>query len=193
MLYYVPIFFKILYNIIFTTLLLDDITYVILRNMEQKIIEIKFKEYDALNNMKQDDVKLLLLAEENLKNAYAPYSKFQVSSVCEIENGVLVNGTNQENAAYPSGLCAERVAIFSAKSQYPNQKVNKIVITTAVSNETPFSPCGACRQVLMEYEQAQNQPIEVILKSGESKIWKFTSVADLLPFAFNGGTILKKA
>lgn len=160
--------------------------------MGQKTIEIKFNEYEALNNLPEDDVKLLLLAENNLKNAYAPYSQFQVSSVCELENGEMIAGTNQENAAYPSGLCAERVAIFSAKSQYPDQKVNKIVITTAVSNETPFSPCGGCRQVLIEYEQAQNQSIEVILKSGDSKIWKFNSVADLLPFAFNGGTILKK-
>ncbi|MDF1673279.1 MAG: cytidine deaminase [Vicingaceae bacterium] len=160
--------------------------------MKQQTIEIQFKEYDNLKNLIEDDVKLLLLAEKNLKNAYAPYSDFQVSSVCEMENGEMVVGTNQENAAYPSGLCAERVAIFSAKSQYPDQKVNKIVITTAVSNDTPFSPCGGCRQVLMEYEQSQNQPIEVILKSGDSKIWKFKSVADLLPFAFNGGTILKK-
>lgn len=160
--------------------------------MEQKKIEIQFNEYDNLSKLDKEDVNLLLLAEDNLKNAYAPYSNFQVSSVCEMENGEMVVGTNQENAAYPSGLCAERVAIFSAKSQYPDQKVNKIVITTAVSNDTPFSPCGGCRQVLMEYEQAQNQPIEVVLKSGDSKIWKFKSVADLLPFAFNGGSILKK-
>ena len=160
--------------------------------MIKKTIQIEVEEYDSLVEL-TDDMRLIVdKADQNLKNAYAPYSKFQVSSVCEMENGELISGTNQENAAYPSGLCAERVAIFAAKSQYPDKKVTKIVITTAVSNATPFSPCGGCRQVLIEYEQAQNQPIEVILKSGESKIWKFSSVADLLPFAFNGGTILKK-
>jgi cytidine deaminase len=160
--------------------------------MNKHKIVIEYSEYNLISEIEGSWKNIIDKADQNLKNAYAPYSKFQVSSVCEMENGELVMGTNQENAAYPSGLCAERVAIFAAKSQYPDKKVAKIVITTAVSNATPFSPCGGCRQVLMEYEQAQNQPIEVILKSGESKIWKFSSVADLLPFAFNGGTILKK-
>ena len=161
--------------------------------MEEKEIKIQYKQYESVDELKANDVKLLLCVDDNLKNAYAPYSSFQVSSVCVLENGGLIFGTNQENAAYPSGLCAERVAIFSAKSQYPDQKVVKIVISTAASSDYPFSPCGGCRQVLMEYEQAQNQPIEVVLKSGNSKIWKFSSVADLLPFAFSGGSILKKA
>ena len=161
--------------------------------MEEKEIKIQYKQYDSVGELSDVDVELINLVDDNLKNAYAPYSNFQVSSVCVLDNGKLVFGTNQENAAYPSGLCAERVAIFSAKSNYPEQKVQKIVITTAASSDNPFSPCGGCRQVLMEYEQAQNQPIEVILKSGNSKIWKFSSVADLLPFAFSGGSILKKA
>lgn len=161
--------------------------------MEDKEIKIQYKEYDNVEQLNNEDIKLLSAAENNFKNAYAPYSNFQVSSICVLESGELIFGTNQENSAYPSGLCAERVAIFSAKSQFPDQKVSKIVITTQASNDFPFSPCGGCRQVMMEYEQSQNQPIEVVLKSGDSKIWVFKCVADLLPFAFNGGSILKKA
>lgn len=161
--------------------------------MGKKTFNVEFDEYEGLNDLPKNTVSIIDKVESNLKNAYAPYSNFQVGAVCVLGNGELVFGTNQENAAYPSGLCAERVAIFSAKSQFPNQKVTKIVIATATSNNTPFSPCGGCRQVLIEYEQSQNQPIEVVLKSGESKIWIFKSVADLLPFAFNGGSILKKA
>ncbi len=126
-----------------------------------------------------------------LANAYAPYSKFNVSSIVKFVDGEEVVGTNQENAAYPSGLCAERVALFSAKTQYPDRKIESIVITTLTQSEYPFSPCGACRQVMMEYEQLQNQDIKIIMKSGEGKIWEFKSVKDLLPFMFNGA-ILKK-
>ena len=160
--------------------------------MNKKSLNIEFVEYDSINLMNDSLLKLINLAEGNLKNAYAPYSNFKVSSVCEMENGEIIAGTNQENGAYPSGLCAERVAVFAAKSKFPNQNIEKIVITTEQSLDHPVSPCGACRQVLIEYELAQNQPIELILKSGESKIWHFDSIKDILPFAFDGATILKK-
>ncbi|MGB0888061.1 MAG: cytidine deaminase [Vicingaceae bacterium] len=149
-------------------------------------MNIEYVEYDSVNGMESEDIGLLEAADMNLKNAYAPYSKFKVSAVCLLDDGTIVKGTNQENGAYPSGLCAERVAIFAAKSQYPNKKVAKVVVTTEETTLTPVSPCGACRQVLMEYELLQNQPIELIMKSGESKIWKFKSVNDILPFAFDG-------
>lgn len=154
--------------------------------MNKKSLNIEYLEFDSINSVETEDLGLLKEADANLKNAYAPYSKFKVSAVCQMENGVVVKGTNQENGAYPSGLCAERVAIFSAKSQFPDQKVAKIVVTTEETTSSPISPCGACRQVLMEYELLQNQSIELIMKSGESKIWKFKSVKDVLPFAFDG-------
>lgn len=154
--------------------------------MNKKSLNIEYLEYDSVAGMNSEEVDLIKEADGNLKNAYAPYSKFKVSAVCKMEDGVLVKGTNQENGAYPSGLCAERVAIFAAKSQFPNKKVEKIVVTTEETTSTPISPCGACRQVLMEYELLQNQSIELIMKSGDSKIWKFKSVADILPFAFDG-------
>lgn len=160
--------------------------------MNKKSINIEFVEYDSTNGIDSELLRLIDNADANLDNAYAPYSKFKVSAVCKMTNGELVKGTNQENGAYPSGLCAERVAAFSAKSQFPDQNIEKIVITTAHSSEYPVSPCGACRQVLMEYESTQNQPIELILKSGDSKIWHFKSINDILPFAFDGASILKK-
>ena len=142
--------------------------------MNKKSLKIEFSEHDNLKNGLTDNVvELLDFADKNLKNAYAPYSNFKVSSALQLSNKQIVLGTNQENAAYPSGLCAERVAIFSAKSQYPNQKVEKLVITTEQSRETPFSPCGACRQVIAEYEHQQKRPIEIILKAGNSKVWVF--------------------
>jgi len=154
--------------------------------MNKKSLNIEYLEYDSVNDMSGEEVGLINETDTNLQNAYAPYSKFKVSAVCKMENGIVVKGTNQENGAYPSGLCAERVAIFAAKSQFPNQKVEKIVITTEETTLLPVSPCGACRQVLIEYELLQNQPIELIMKSGESKVWKFKSVKDILPFAFDG-------
>ena len=160
--------------------------------MIKKSLNIDFIEYDSTNGIDKDVLGLINQAEGNLQNAYAPYSNFRVSAVCQMSTGEAINGTNQENGAYPSGLCAERVAVFAAKSKFPDQKIDKIVITTEQSSEEPVSPCGACRQVLIEYEIAQNQPIELILKSGDSKIWHFNSVKDILPFAFDGSTILKK-
>ncbi len=160
--------------------------------MNKKSLNIEFIEYDSTNGIDEDLLGLIDQAEGNLHNAYAPYSNFKVSAVCKMANGEIVSGTNQENGAYPSGLCAERVAVFAAKSEFPNQNIDKIVITTEHSSEQPVSPCGACRQVLIEYETTQNQSIELILKSGDSKIWHFKSIKDLLPFAFDGASILKK-
>ena len=159
--------------------------------MNKKSLNIEFVEYDSTNGLDSELLQLLHSADENLENAYAPYSKFKVSAVCKMANGDVVKGTNQENGAYPSGLCAERVAVFAAKSQFPDQNIDKIVITTEYSSNLPVSPCGACRQVLIEYESTQNQPIELILKSGNSKIWHFKSIKDILPFAFDGASILK--
>ena len=160
--------------------------------MTKKEIKIIYQEYDNINNDLPLNTKLLLeKAEQNLNNAYAPYSKFNVSSAIKLKNGTIVLGTNQENAAYPSGICAERVAIFYAGANFPNEIIEEIAIVTATSNPTPFSPCGACRQVLLEYEYKQKQPIKVVMKSGQSKIWCFNNINDLLPFAFDGSGLEK--
>ncbi len=160
--------------------------------MNKRSLNIEYTEFESINGLNEDVKELVLKADDNLKNAYAPYSKFNVSAVCKLANGEVVKGTNQENGAYPSGLCAERVAIFAAKSQFPDQKVEKIVITTEQTATEPVSPCGACRQVLIEYEITQNQPIELTMKSGNSKVWQFKSVRDILPFAFDGEFLKEK-
>ncbi len=161
--------------------------------MNKKIVNIEFTEYISLQDgLDMNLVGLVKKAEKNLINSYSPYSQFKVSAALTLSNGEVVLGTNQENAAYPSGICAERVAIFSAKSAFPNQDVIEIAIVTEQSNPFPFSPCGACRQVLLEYEMLQKKTIKVILKSGNSKIWVFNSIKDLLPFGFDAADILKK-
>lgn len=161
--------------------------------MNKKIVNIEFTEYISLQDgLDMNLVGLVKKAEKNLINSYSPYSQFKVSAALTLSNGEVVLGTNQENAAYPSGICAERVAIFSAKSAFPNQDVIEIAIVTEQSNPFPFSPCGACRQVLLEYEMLQKKPIKVILKSRNSKIWVFNSIKDLLPFGFDAADILKK-
>lgn len=158
----------------------------------EKNINITYQEYNSLSELSQEDIAIVEAAERNLVNSYSPYSLFKVSSLIRFQTGEIVLGTNQENAAYPSGLCAERVAIFSAKSTFPNKSIDTIVIVTEQNNPIPFSPCGGCRQVLMEYEMAQKTPIRAILKSGNSKVWIFNSLESFLPFAFKADHILKK-
>ncbi len=160
--------------------------------MDKRSLNIEYLEFKSSNGLNDELKGLLEQADDNLNNAYAPYSKFKVSAICKLSNGQIIKGTNQENGAYPSGLCAERVAIFAAKSQFPNEKVEKIVITTEQTTTVPVSPCGACRQVLIEYEITQKQPIELTMKSGNSKVWQFKSVRDILPFAFDGEFLKEK-
>lgn len=161
--------------------------------MNKKVNKIEFLEYDHLQDgLASSWVRLFKMAKDNLIKSYAPYSLFKVSSVVQLANGELIMGTNQENVAYPSGICAERVAVFSAKSLFPDQDIEQIVLVTEQSNPFPFSPCGACRQVLMEYETMQKKPIRIGLKSGDSSIWIFSSVRDLLPFTFDAKNMLKK-
>jgi cytidine deaminase len=160
--------------------------------MNKKSLNIEFLEFESTKGLSKELQALLSTADSHLKNAYAPYSNFKVSAVCLLSNGELVIGTNQENGAFPSGLCAERVAIFAAKSQFPNEKVIKMVLTSEQSATLPVTPCGACRQVLIEYEITQNQSIELTMKSSDSKVWQFKSVSDILPFSFDGKFLKEK-
>jgi cytidine deaminase len=122
------------------------------------------------------------------KNAYAPYSLFRVGVALVLDNGKIVLGSNQENAAYPSGLCAERVAIFQAGAIYPEAKILKMAITAASDNNkttTPIPPCGSCRQSIAEYEIKQNTPIEIYFMGEIGAIYKSASLKNLLPFMFD--------
>ena len=121
-------------------------------------------------------------------NAYAPYSKSHVGAAVLLENGKVVIGNNQENASYPSGLCAERVAIFQAGALYPGIAIKTVAITATSKNyivEEPAAPCGNCRQAIIEYEQKQKTPIAILLMGEKGEVIKITSMADILPLAFS--------
>ena len=122
-----------------------------------------------------------------LKSAYAPYSGFFVGAAVHLENGEIITGNNQENVAYPSGMCAERVAIFYAKSQFPNTKINSIAVSAISKNfliEDVVSPCGSCRQVISEYEVKQNENIRILLHQSDDSVIIIKSISDLLPLMF---------
>jgi cytidine deaminase len=127
-------------------------------------------------------------AVEIRKKAYAPYSKFQVGAAIVLDNGVVLQGSNQENAAYPSGLCAERVVIFYAGANYPNNKIMKLFISATPSDrdsENPIPPCGSCRQSIAEYEIKQDLPIEIYFMGAKGAVYKSDSLKNLLPFMFD--------
>ena len=155
--------------------------------MIKKELKIAFTEYDSEQELSQIEQELLKKAREASDLAYATYSNFYVGAALLLENGVIVSGNNQENVAYPSGLCAERVAIYAAGAQYPNVAIKTIVITCKSKHfkvAEPLSPCGACRQAMSEYETRHNQNIRTILAGETGKIRVMDSIADLLPFMF---------
>jgi cytidine deaminase len=158
--------------------------------------EIQFSanyiEYDDKNDLDSDNKKIMNLAIDARDRSYSPYSQFSVGAAVLLENGEIVTGNNQENAAYPSGMCAERVAIWTASALYPNVKVLKLALSGKSKLKlvnTPVSPCGACRQVLSEYETKQNSNIEIYFTGEAGKVIKTDSVKDLLPFSFDGSLV----
>jgi cytidine deaminase len=154
----------------------------------EKNLTISYKEFDNWKELSADDIELVEKAFDVSKDAYAPYSKFYVGASLRMEDKSIILGSNQENIAYPSGLCAERVALFYAGAIYPNLKVKKICVVAKgdlIPKENWVSPCGSCRQVMAESQNRQKQPIEIILVSQNNRVLVFHSVTDLLPFVFN--------
>ena len=134
------------------------------------------------------DRTLLQAAMDATKRSYAPYSKFSVGAAARLNNDVIVTGTNQENAAYPSGLCAERTTLFYANSQYPDQAVATLAVAARTERDfldAPIPPCGACRQVILETEKRFNQPMRILLY-GKEEVDEVKSIRDLLPLSFDG-------
>jgi cytidine deaminase len=155
-------------------------------------ITSKFTVYENSSELAAPDNNLLLKAVEARKSAYAPYSKFHVGVSLLLENNHVIQGNNQENAAYPSGMCAERVAIWNASSQFPNLKIIKIFISGTSENnlvDKPVPPCGACRQTIAEYEFKQEQNIEIFFTGETGKIIRSKSIVDLLPLAFDSSLL----
>lgn len=156
--------------------------------MKKKDIRITVEEYASTGDLEQSDRDLMKLAEEAIGNAYAAYSQYRVGAALKLSNGKIFTGNNQENAAYPSGLCAERVAIFYAKSQYPDESVETIAISARAEHfciKDAVAPCGACRQVLAEYESQQDKPIRVVMKGEKGPVLAIASIHDLLPLMFH--------
>ncbi len=135
---------------------------------------------------------LMEKAKESLPSAYAPYSNFRVATAVLLEDGSVVTGTNQENAAYPSGMCAERVALFAVASQYPGKKIRKLLVLARLGDQLELSPatsCGPCRQVMLEFEQRQQQPFQVVMQNQQHRWVKAPSAESLLPFCFSNESL----
>jgi len=148
----------------------------------------EFDVYSSVSDLTKKEAELMKEAQKAVKSAYAPYSKFSVGAAVLLENGKIIAGNNQENAAYPSGLCAERVAIFYASAQYPGVPVKSIAITVKSKNmviKEPLSPCGACRQVIAEYENMSKKPIRILMTGEKGPIYAAKSIESLLPLMFS--------
>ena len=161
--------------------------------MKKEEIKLSFNRatYKELSSVEK---KLINQSKSVLKNAYAPYSGFLVGASLLLDNGKIVKANNQENVAFPSGLCAERVALFYAGSEYPDAIIKSIAITARFKSfqvNDIVSPCGACRQVMAEYQERQKNNIRILLHSSNDEVLIFTKVDDLLPFIFRS-SLLKK-
>ncbi|MBK7560656.1 MAG: cytidine deaminase [Chitinophagaceae bacterium] len=155
--------------------------------MKENTFEFQYEVYDNVNELNAQDAWLLNEARSVTENAYAPYSNFHVGAVAILANGEIVAGTNQENASYPVGICAERVLLGTVATQHPNIEIQSIAISynsDTVKSDHPISPCGMCRQALSEYETRMKKPIRLILGGQEGKIYIIKSAGLLLPFAF---------
>ncbi|HZF63872.1 MAG TPA: cytidine deaminase [Chitinophagaceae bacterium] len=155
--------------------------------MKETKFEFNYTVYESIDELPEDKQQLLSKAREITAQAYAPYSKFQVGAIAELENGQLVQGSNQENASYPVGLCAERVLLASASSLYPRIPIKKIAISYTSEHQKsdhPISPCGICRQSLQEYEGRISQQVQLILGGMEGPVYVIDSASRLLPLAF---------
>ncbi len=157
--------------------------------MEIRENKFSYKVYQNSEQLSKADRELLAMAHDACKKAYAPYSKFYVGAAARLESGEIVSGGNQENAAYPLCLCAERVVLAAISSAYSSEKVEVMAITVKNPRQLiqqPGTPCGACRQVISEKEDHQLAPIRLILQGEAGPTFEFSSVKDLLPFAFGG-------
>ena len=156
--------------------------------MKELKIETTLYVYDTLSELDKDVQDLMFQAIQAREKAYAPYSKFSVGAAILLDNGEVITGSNQENASYPSGLCAERTAIYYAGAKYPNTKMLTMAVTAASQiNKTiaPIPPCGACRQAIAEYEVKQESPIKIYFMGETGAVAVSNSLANLLPLLFD--------
>lgn len=155
--------------------------------MKKIKIEAELEVYEDFSELPQDVQQLMKEAFAARDSAYAPYSEFHVGAALLLSNGEVVKGSNQENAAYPSGLCAERTAIYYAGANFPDEKLEVMAISATGKRKpstTPIPPCGACRQAIAEYEVKQKQPVVIYFMGASGKVFKSDSLSNLLPFIF---------
>ena len=155
--------------------------------MTERELKISYQEYNSIEELNPEDRELAFEAIRAMQGAYAPYSHFHVGAAVRMSNGQIVRGANQENAAFPSGLCAERTAMFAAGARYPDKDMVSIALAGGVMGRLgsePATPCGACRQVMAQYQAKSGKPMSVIMISAD-KIWKFDKVDDILPLIFS--------
>jgi cytidine deaminase len=160
--------------------------------MNEVKIETLLNVYDGIKELPLEVQNLMKSAVEARNNAYAPYSKFNVGAALLLDNGEVIIGSNQENASYPSGLCAERTAIYYAGAKHPNAKILKMAISASSQNQVtdkPIPPCGACRQAIAEYEIKQKKFVEIYFMGVEGKVVKSESLANLLPLLFDNSVL----
>ena len=155
----------------------------------RKEINIGYEYFQSIDELNETERKLFETAKTARENAYAPYSKFLVGCALLLENCEIISGNNQENAAYPSGTCAERATIFWTSANFPKEKIVKLFVIGGPKDFPEKSvatpPCGACRQSISEYETKQNSNIEIYFASMNGEVYKTNSVRDLLPFSFD--------
>jgi len=156
--------------------------------MEKKQYQFSFEEYESIEALKEEDASLLREAQKATDNAYAPYSRFRVGAVAILANGKKITGSNQENASFPAGICAERVLLSASSSLYPDIPIRTIAISYRDDHnksDHPISPCGICRQSLLEYELRMKQPIRLILGGLNGNVYIIPEPGSLLPLAFS--------
>ncbi|MEO6167285.1 MAG: cytidine deaminase [Chitinophagales bacterium] len=155
--------------------------------MKEITLNLTYKELESANELPTALQQLLLKAKEAINDAYAPYSKFCVGAAALLENGIIVKGSNQENASSPVGICAERVTLSAVSAMYPNVPVIAIAISakpTTYSLAEPVAPCGICRQTISEYEERFKNPIQLVLQGESGKIIWMDAAKHLLPLSF---------
>ena len=160
--------------------------------MQEKEIKFSVQVYKGADELSAEDAALVARAKEALVNAYAPYSNFKVGAAVLLSNGDVVTGTNQENASFPVGICAEGTALSAASSLYPDAAVVAIAVTAKSGNQVlnkPVAPCGVCRQRILEYETRYKQDIKVIMIGEEGEVYKVSTVKDLLPLFFSNSDL----
>jgi cytidine deaminase len=162
--------------------------------MKKQEYRFSFDEYDSIDELSKQDAWLLGEARSVTSSAYAPYSQFLVGAVAKLANGEIIAGTNQENASYPVGLCAERALLAAAGTVYPDVPIESMAISYINSNNDgsyPISPCGMCRQALQEFEERTATPIRLILAGQEGKVFVIARASELLPLAFTSKELKK--